>query len=251
MNATTSSAVLITPAYAQRLLDETAIANEALYPEKLNRPVNPNLVRKYAHEMMRGRWLLDGKTIILDATGAVLNGQHRLLACIEADRSFETWLVKGVNRNVRHTIDSDRRTLSDVLTMKGETGNTPLLASTLTWLVRYEQGVLEQPDYGISSSEMLDLLERHPGVRAHVNLVARLPLGKEGAVIAALSYFDYLTNKKLAAEFIGAAPDYCPEAVHLDDKNEKVTGVNGVPYGTTLPTPPPSGDLDSPVRPGA
>jgi hypothetical protein len=243
MNTVTSNAVLITPAYAQHLLDETAIANDALYPEKLNRPVNPDLVWKYAHDMMKGRWLLDGKTIILDETGAVLNGQHRLLACIEADRSFETWLVKGVDRNVRHTIDSDCRSLSDVLTMKGEKENTPLLASTLTWLVRYEQGVLEQPDYETSSSQMLDLLERHPGVRAHVDLVARLPLGEGGAAIAALSYFDSLTNKKLAAEFIGA--------VHLDERNAEVTGVNGVPYGTTLPTPLPSDHMDSPVRPGA
>ena len=63
-------------------------------------------------------------------------------------------------------------TLSDVLTMKGEKENIPLLASTLSWLVRYEQGVLEQPDFKISSSQMLNILKRHPGVRAHVNLVA-------------------------------------------------------------------------------
>jgi hypothetical protein len=250
MNKVTSSAVLITPAYAQHLLDETASANEALYPEKLNPAVIPSLVRAYARDMMRDRWLLDGKTIILDETGAVLDGQHRLLACIEADRAFETWLVKGVDRNVRHTIDSGSRTLSDVLTMKGERENTPLLASTLTWLVRHEQGVLVQPDFEISSSQMLNILKRHPGVRAHVNLVAHLPRGKGGAAIAALSYSGSLTNEKVAAKFIGAAPDHCPEAVHLDDKNEKVAGV-GVPFGTTLPTPPPSDHMDSPVRPGA
>jgi hypothetical protein len=189
--------------------------------------------------MMKGRWLLDGKTIILDETGAVLNGRHRLLACIEADRAFETWLVKGVDRNVRHTIDSSSRTLSDVLIMKGEKENTQLLASTLAWLLRYEQGVLEQPGFEPSSSQMLNILRRHPGVRAHVNLVARLPLGEGGAAIAALSYLGSLTNKKLAAEFIGAAP------------NDKFNGVNGVPYGTTLPTPLPSDHMDSPVSPGA
>jgi hypothetical protein len=187
--------------------------------------------------MIDGRWLLNGKTIILDETGAVLNGQHRLLACIKADRAFETWLVEGVDRNVRHTIDSDSRTLSDVLVMKGEKENTPLLAPTLTWLVRYEQGVLEQLDFLTSSSEMLDLLERHPGVRAHVNLLARFPYGAGCAAIAALSYLGSLTNKKLAAEFIGSALGYDLEAVHQD--------------GTTLPTPPPSDHLDSPVRPGA
>jgi hypothetical protein len=90
-------------------------------------------------------------------------------------------------------------TLSDVLTMKGEKENIPLLASTLSWLVRYEQGVLEQPDFKISSSQMLNILKRHPGVRAHVNLVAHLPSGEGGAAIAALSYLGSLTNKKLAA----------------------------------------------------
>jgi hypothetical protein len=135
--------------------------------------------------------------------------------------------------------------------MKGEKENTPLLAPTLTWLVRYEQGVLEQLDFLTSSSEMLDLLERHPRVRAHVNLLARFPHGAGCAAIAALSYLGSLTNKKLAAEFIGSALGYDLEAVHQDGENDKFTGVNGVPYGTTLPTPPPSDHLDSPVRPGA
>jgi hypothetical protein len=54
-------------------------------------------VRDYAQDMIDGWWLLSGKTIILDETGAVLNGQHRLLACIKADRAFETWLVEGVD----------------------------------------------------------------------------------------------------------------------------------------------------------
>ena len=43
----------------------------------------------YAEKMMDGQWVLNGKTIILDSTGAVLNGKYRLLACIEADSPFE------------------------------------------------------------------------------------------------------------------------------------------------------------------
>jgi hypothetical protein len=52
-------------------------------------------------------------------------------------------------------------------------------------------------------------------------------------------------------KFIGSALGYDLEAVHQNGENDKFTGVNGVPYGTTLPTPPPSDHLDSPVRPGA
>jgi hypothetical protein len=109
---------------------------------------------------------------------------------------------------------------------------------------------LEQPDFETSSSQMLDLLERHPRVREHVNIVARFSHRAEGAVIAAVSYLVSLSNKKLVAEFNGATPDSDPEAVHLHGDNDKVTGVNAVPYGTTLPTPPPSDHTDSRVRPG-
>jgi len=201
MSNVTTHQTCITPTDAKRLLDVTAIANEALYPEKLNREVSPNLVSEFAQTMLDGGWFCNGKTIIIDSTGAVLNGQHRLLACIEADCQFETWVAQGVEREARYTIDSNTRTLEDVLYMKGEQNNLQLLASTLALLVRYEQGVSD-PRFSATPSEILDLLERHPEIRSHVELVYGFAGWARHASIAALSYLGSFIDKKWSAGFI-------------------------------------------------
>jgi hypothetical protein len=201
LSTVTAHRTFITPADAKRLLDATAIANEALYPEKLNREVSPALVSEYAQIMLDGGWVCDGKTIIIDSTGAVLNGQHRLLACIEADCQFETWVAQGVERTARYTIDSNTRTLEDVLYMKGEQNDLQLLASTITLLVSYEEGVSD-PGFSATPSEMLDLLERHPEIRSHVELVYGFASWTRRASIAALSYLGSFIDEKRSAEFI-------------------------------------------------
>jgi hypothetical protein len=207
MSAVTTHQTYITPADAQRLLDATAIANETLYPEKLNRTVNPDLVSEYAQTMLDGKWLCNGKTVVLDATGAVLNGQHRLLACIEADCGFETWVAQGVEREARYTIDSNTRTLEDILYMKGEENNLQLLASTLTLLVRYEQGDSDS-SFSATPDEILELLERHPEIRSHVELVYGFASWARHASITVLSYLGSLIDEKRSAEFI-AGLEWC------------------------------------------
>jgi hypothetical protein len=280
MSAVTTHQTYITPADAQRLLDVTAIANETLYPEKLNREVSPALVSEYAQTMLDGKWVCDGKTIIIDSTGAVLNGQHRLLACIEADCQFETWVAQGVERTARYTIDSNTRTLEDILYMKGEQNDLQLLASTLTLLVSYEEGVSD-PGFSATPSEMLDLLERHPEIRSHVELVYGFASWARRASIAALSYLGSFIDEKRSAEFM-AGLEWCasPSGVsgqvlrkalkslpHCEDPQMEFyqlvmgtaalevflwpdapqkhhsgffTGFSGLPYGETLPARPTS-----------
>jgi hypothetical protein len=158
----------ITPADAQRLLAATEVVNEAINPEKLNPPVDPIRVSAFAAAMIDGRWRLNGKTIVLDSSGAVLNGRHRLLACVEADCAFETVIVEGVCRDARFTIETEIRSLGDVLYMMGEQ-NPWLLASTLTSLIGSE---LEDPDFDFAVSGMQMYLETYPQVREHVNSIA-------------------------------------------------------------------------------
>jgi hypothetical protein len=65
MSAVTTHQTYITPADAKRLLDATANANEALYPEKLNRAVNPDLVSEYAQTMV-AMWRTSSVRVISD-----------------------------------------------------------------------------------------------------------------------------------------------------------------------------------------
>ena len=62
-----------------------------------HRDTKPKLVKKYADRMVKGEWMLNGKTIVFDTTGKLIGGQHRLMACAKSGAPFLTLIVRGVD----------------------------------------------------------------------------------------------------------------------------------------------------------
>lgn len=62
---------------------------------------NRNLIKRklaqYAKDMKEGRWVLNGEPIQFDDSGELINGQHRLNACIRSNSAFTTLVVFGVS----------------------------------------------------------------------------------------------------------------------------------------------------------
>ena len=61
-----------------------AIAEDYLKSNTGNRRISMFNVHKYAADMVAGRWLLSTDVIGFDTTGRLIQGQHRLMAVIEA-----------------------------------------------------------------------------------------------------------------------------------------------------------------------
>lgn len=80
------------------------------------RSVNQTLVMRIAEDLRRGRWVVNGETIIIDKTGRVVDGQHRLWGCFESGKPVTTWVIEGVEPEAFKTIDTGRcRTASDMI----------------------------------------------------------------------------------------------------------------------------------------
>jgi hypothetical protein len=60
-----------------------------------NRPLKERVLQTYERDMAAGNFDLTGETIILDEHWKLLNGQHRLNACIRAKKSFPALIVQG------------------------------------------------------------------------------------------------------------------------------------------------------------
>tara|TARA_R110002020_G_scaffold18695_2_gene64978 strand:- start:18935 stop:19858 length:924 start_codon:yes stop_codon:yes gene_type:complete len=99
----------ITPALATQYLDEN-ISN--------NRNVSDRHVAALARDMTHNRWSQNGETIKFSQTGELMDGQHRLWACITADRPFTTAVVRGVTS--LDDVDRARpRSMAHVLEVNG------------------------------------------------------------------------------------------------------------------------------------
>jgi hypothetical protein len=88
-----------------------------LKSNRSNRKLRKSIVARYAADMASSRWVLNGESIVFDAKGLLIDGQHRLAACIEAGAPFESVVVRGVPQGVAfQTIDGGfGRTVADAL----------------------------------------------------------------------------------------------------------------------------------------
>jgi hypothetical protein len=106
---------IVTPEVAQSLLANINTSN---------RPLSPARVRQYTDVFKRGQYVFNGESIQVGIDSAnrliLLNGQHRLSACVAAGMPFETVLVVGLPTDVFSTIDRGKtRSHSDVLSVAG------------------------------------------------------------------------------------------------------------------------------------
>lgn len=127
--------------------------------------------KKIESDLINGRWQLNGEAIIISKTGKLLDGQHRLLACMNTKVGFWSVVSRGVEDECFNLINIGKgRSLADVLKIAGEK-NCANLAATLGRLgeyVRDSASVGSRTSASISAPEAFDLLATMPSVRDSV-----------------------------------------------------------------------------------
>lgn len=79
------------------------------------RPLDEKHVQFLVGEYKSGRWRVNGETIILNGC-KVLDGQHRLWACVQSGVPFESFVVEGVPDKAFDTMDTGKaRSGADVV----------------------------------------------------------------------------------------------------------------------------------------
>lgn len=132
-----------------------------------NRTVRYAKVAQMARDMKAGEWSLNGETIKLCTDGTVIDGQHRLYACIQAEAPFRTFVVRDLPMSVQDTIDTGAtRRMADQLIMRGES-DAATLAAIARWLLKWRSGVRGwgSADVEPTHAEMLALIDAEPAVR--------------------------------------------------------------------------------------
>lgn len=156
------------------------LASDWLARNSSNRPLREYHVNKIARQIENDEWVFNGETIKFNTKGELIDGQHRLAACIMAMKPIQSIVIYNAPDNAFETIDiGKRRSISDALEQRGEV-NTLILSSVLSLLWKYERGKLSAKGSGWYGSEntpttheSLTTLEKHPGVRESIREVGR------------------------------------------------------------------------------
>lgn len=184
-----------------------------------NRKVSQQLVQQLANDMATGNWKLNGETIVISDTGRLLDGQHRLLACLQADTTFETYVVVGVEEDVFDTLDCGKlRDGTSVFAMMEESSPAQLSgAATLLW--KYENDALSKYKR-VTNRHRVQILHDHPGLRDSMAKVQEMEMQSIipipvatflhycGSIVNATKTHDFLASVKSGLNLSDTDPAY-------------------------------------------
>ncbi len=159
-----------------------------------NRSRSDSTIYAYARDMRNKRWDYTGDPISFDLHGNLINGQHRLLACIIAETPFESAVVTGLPPEAQKAMDQGRpRLLPDILVLDGIDHRSPnRLAATARVILQIKLMGEGQAAVGYRSrrntrAELLEIVGRHPLLKDSIVLVEKTK-GPPASLLAALHY---------------------------------------------------------------
>lgn len=138
-----------------------AMAEKWLGKNVRNRHVSQVRVGKYARSMRRGEWMLTGEAIKFAVNGDLIDGQHRLLAVIEAGKTIRLLVIRGLPSDAQDVLDTGAaRTACDQLTIHGH-ANGAVLAAAAKLAILWETGrfYVNQNEKAVSHREILNFAE--------------------------------------------------------------------------------------------
>lgn len=154
---------LITPSYAKELLKENSF----------NRKIKEHHLKNLAYQMANNQWVLNGEPIIIAKDGSILDGQHRLMAVVLSNTAIETFVIRGIEKNVMHTINTGvARTSADALHLNGYENSVALSKIVrMVILFRQKRTLAENKDrsQNISNSDILNFLKNEPDIKFSIS----------------------------------------------------------------------------------
>lgn len=193
----TFDVVTVTPEIAMAWLDANL----------KNRKPSRGTVAKYARDMTNGAWRMTGDPIRFDRNKHLIDGQHRLMACVEAGVPFTSMVVYGLEPDDQTVIDTNKaRTASDMFGLDGFHYPNILTAGARTLL---DMRAGWHPDGSRtvwSVTEIADCIEKNKNFPASVRHVGgkKMPRGTPYSHMAVTHYIGshFLKEPDLADAFI-------------------------------------------------
>lgn len=162
---TTSDAEVVPAAASTPLVQiETVtpeLAEDWLKGNTRNRPIRPHLITGYARDMAAGRWTLTGEAVKFAADGTLLDGQHRLLAIVQADVPVQLCVVRGLDLQAQNSMDiGAKRTTADALRLNGDK-----YGKTLAAVARMILTEGDKTRYRPTNAELIAFVEKDETLR--------------------------------------------------------------------------------------
>lgn len=159
-----------------------------------NRTARKHYAARLAADMSANAWIENGDVLRFNCDGALMDGQHRLMAIVLSGKTIRMALVSGLKESAMKTIDSGPgRTGADYLKVMGE-NNCNHLHAALTLLWKWRHKTLATNDSGDrpTVTQVEKYLRRNKGIVESVSACNTISMRGFG-VGSFLMFLHYVT----------------------------------------------------------
>ena len=205
-----------------RLILTPAMASELLAFNQNNRRIKKDRVSQYAASMKRGQWQYTGDAIRVgkneNGQDVLVDGQHRLLACVESRTSFETMVISGLPAAVFSVIDRGvTRTNGDILRVAGFVDSTQL-GSMVRPIIALESG-LNPLVHGtlalVTGDDMVSFCEENRDLVNWAKALGDKGCNGVGGIKSAWGIFAIIASRVVGVKTVDKFLDECVKGVGL------------------------------------
>lgn len=150
------------------------MAENILHEARRNLPYDERALHTYSEFMKNGQWVVNGATIVFDTNGRLIDGYHRLRACVLAEQPFRSVVARNADPDITHTIDQ-HRTRSYLQIMESrDIPNAGGVLRLMSKLIRIENGLWGSMQETISWSRLDRVFYANPQLVDAVNFSKKL-----------------------------------------------------------------------------
>lgn len=193
-----------------------------------NRAISNKHVETLANELVHGNWKLNGETIKFNLRGELLDGQHRLHACILSGVAFNSYIITDIDNDAFDTIDvGSKRTSGAILGMYGVKNYNNVSAIAKAYYDYKTIGNFSYPSFKSSPSDILNEYK--------TNEALYQKLGEDSLQANKFVKTGFFAICKAAIEIYGNRYDIYPNGWYEDMLKKLKTGEN-LYYGDPILT---------------
>lgn len=180
--------MLITPEVAEKMLRKNT----------RNRPLNANHLADLCGRLQRGEWKKNGDSVRFNGT-ELIDGQHRLAACVKTGVSFETLVISELDCDVFDTIDTGKvRSAVDYFALQNVPSSVCLVAA-LRYLDWYNIDMpSKQPK--LSNTQVWDMYQRNPSIIESVRAAGNYRTRLLSPALMAVCHYLFAQKDEVAAD---------------------------------------------------
>ena len=159
------------------------LAAQWLSTMQQNRRLSPKRVSWFVNLIERDEWQLTPDAIAFDTNGCLSNGQHRLTAIAQTDKTVPLLVIEGISTRAFMVMDTgQKRTPEQALQLLGYSNVDTLASSSRLVMLYYSNAMIRSASVRYTNDQIVAFVEKHPelpawvsiakNVRRHIHLAA-------------------------------------------------------------------------------